>query len=87
MANQRLAVVFGNSDYQYLERLKNATNDARAVGDQLQSLGYNVSLGLNRTRYEMLHDLDDVLDAWKHDAEEVVLFYAGHGVAMGRLYL
>ena len=85
-ANKRLAVVIGNSEYNHLKPLKNATNDARAVKDQLQKLGYDASMKLNLTYKQTLAYLREKLDIWKHDASEIVLFYAGHGVAIGKLH-
>ena len=85
-ASQRLAVVIGNSEYQHFTQLKNAKNDAEAVRDQLQGLGYETSLKLNSTKEKIFEHLESVMDAWKHDASEIVLFYAGHGVAIGKLH-
>ena len=85
IANQRLALVIGNSEYQHLESLKNAISDAKAVKETLDNLGYNTSLKLNMDRDELVGHLYDTLETWKHDAGEIVLFYAGHGVAIGKV--
>ena len=83
--NKRLAVIIGNSDYDHWKSLRNASSDAEAVRDKLQKLGFTVSLGLNKATDEILELLNDVMDAWKHEASEIVLFYAGHGVTIGKL--
>ena len=85
-ANKRLAVVIGNSIYPNWTHLKKAANDARAVKDQLERLGYDAHLKLDLTRDDIYEHLGDILDTWKHDASEIVLFYAGHGVGIGKLY-
>ena len=76
----------GDSDYDNLEMLKKVTNDARAVGKKLRDLGYETFIKLNLTRSRIFEHFHTVLDAWKRDASEIVLFYAGHGAAIGRLY-
>ena len=87
MANgKRLAVIIGNSEYDDLEMLKNATNDARAVGKKLRDLGYETFIKLNLTRRRTFEHFEAVLATWKRDASEIVYFYAGHGAAIGRLY-
>ena len=43
----RLALVVGNSNYANLPKLSNPTNDARAVADVLQKLGYKTELLLD----------------------------------------
>ena len=82
----RLAVVIGISEYQNFPTLENAKNDASAVEDKLKSLGYEVSKTLNCSKNNIYDCLTSVLENWKHDASEIVLFYAGHGVTVGKLH-
>ena len=46
-AQGRLAFVVGNDAYRNVNPLKKAVNDARAVGQSLQRLGFRVTLGEN----------------------------------------
>ena len=42
-AERRLALVIGNDHYQNIPALKLAGNDARAVGDALAKIGFDVT--------------------------------------------
>jgi len=39
----RQALVIGNSEYEYVGRLLNPVNDARAIGSTLKQLGFGVT--------------------------------------------
>lgn len=77
-ANRR-ALVIGNDNYRFVEPLKNALADAKAMAAALQRSGYQVSLHL---------DLDEkrfkqALRAFRYEVQggdEVMFFFAGHGV-------
>ncbi len=77
----RLALVVGNDDYQNVERLKNAVNDAGLMAGTLRKAGFDVGehLNLNRNR------LYDVIDAFQKrigKGDEVVFYFSGHGVQL-----
>ncbi len=87
LAERRVALVVGNSDYQHTSRLKNPRNDAAAVSAVLRRLNFDVLEGT---------DLDDQAFrrlardfAIKMEGAEVALFfYAGHGLQVqGKNYL
>lgn len=81
-APRRLALVIGNDNYRHVSRLGNARADAQAMGASLSRLGFTVT---SRT------DLDErtfkqVLRQFRSEVqggEEVVVFFAGHGVQLG----
>jgi hypothetical protein len=86
-AQDKVALVIGNATYVNATTLANPLNDARAVGDKLQSIGFEVDL------YE---DLDGqefrvALGAFSEkalNADLALVFYAGHGIEMnGQNYL
>src|SRR5438270_5796381 len=83
--SKRLALVFGNSDYYNLGSLPNAMNDAKAVKEKLHALGFEVSSGYNLEKLGMLQCIHNLLDSWKYDAREIVIFYTGHGVSIGEI--
>ena len=84
---RRVALVMGNSSYQYAPHLPNPTNDAEAMAATLQKLGFEVSKGidLDRTETELLiREFSKKLPG----ADVALLFYAGHGIQVGdRNYL
>src|SRR5215468_12410069 len=49
---RRVALVIGNSAYQYAPHLPNPTNDAEAMAATLQKLGFEVTKGLDLDRTE-----------------------------------
>jgi len=85
-AEQRVALVIGNSQYKD-SPLLNPVNDARAIGEALRRAGFRVVEKENIGRVEMQLALRDFGDALKGGG--VGLFYfAGHGVQVkGRNFL
>lgn len=79
----KIALVIGNNDYPALEtgQLAKAVNDARAVGDTLEEMGFSVIRGENLGRQDMV---DRVFEFTQRIApgDTAVFFYAGHGVAL-----
>ena len=89
-AEKRVALVIGNNAYASLgaeEQLQKAVNDAHAVGDALEQLGFEVARGENLSRVDMLSKL--IATAGKVGPGDLaVFFYAGHGVSLdGANYL
>ena len=76
------ALVIGNDKYKNITQLKNAKFDADAIGATLKSIGYKVLVKTDLN----LTDMKSVIRQFKMDIEggdEVVIFYAGHGVQLG----
>lgn len=85
-ANNRVALVVGNSDYGY-DSLKNPINDAKAIERVLDNIGFNVIsvFDANKTKF------DDALYQFGEAAELAdiaIVYYAGHAIEVdGRNYL
>ncbi|MEM8689623.1 MAG: caspase family protein [Pseudomonadota bacterium] len=83
----RVALIIGNAEYQHLEKLKNPTNDARALAAKLKSVGFAVTLLENLDRRGMVWSVSDWLRLTRSD-QTAVIYYAGHGIEVaGRNYL
>lgn len=81
-SGRRLALVVGNDAYQRIPALTNARHDARAIARALELAHYQVSLALDQD----LRALQATLRRFKAAVEggdEVVVFFAGHGVQLG----
>ncbi len=83
----RRALVIGNSSYA-VGPLKNPANDATAIGEELKRQGFEVAMGIDLKRAEML----DLIGAYGQSlarSKPVALFYfAGHGLQLAwRNYL
>ena len=79
---KRKALVIGNDLYRNVPKLDNARADARAMGQSLESMGFQVTLAMDQTE----RALKETLRNFKTKVEggdEVVVFYAGHGVQLG----
>lgn len=76
---KRLALVIGNSAYEYGGVLKNPLNDANLMSTTLEALGFDVILKINASKRQMD---EAILEYWrKLNQYDVALFYyAGHGV-------
>lgn len=78
-AADRVALVFGMGDYAEIASLENTINDARAMAETLEGIGFDVTLGLDTTGDEMRQMLDDF--AFRSETADLALIYfAGHGV-------
>jgi TPR repeat protein len=75
---RRVALVIGNSSYQHAP-LKNPKRDAEAITKSLQSVGFEVTMKLDRTKFQMEDDIDAVTDGLA-SGDAVLFFYAGHGL-------
>src|SRR5215468_7961172 len=51
-SERRVALVIGNSNYQYAPHLPNPSNDAEAMAASLQQLGFEVTKGIDLDRSE-----------------------------------
>jgi len=79
IAEKRLALVFGNSDYVNGTSLKNPKNDANLMEATLKDLGFTVIKQLNCRKDSMINAIKDF--SRKLNEYNVALFYyAGHGV-------
>ncbi|NVO08055.1 MAG: caspase family protein, partial [Rhodoferax sp.] len=81
LANRK-ALVMGNDQYLHVTKLVNARADARALGAELGRAGYKVTLLLDLNEHDMKQALRD-FKAKVEGGDEVVVFYAGHGVQLG----
>lgn len=78
----RLALVIGNDSYRNVTTLRNARTDASTMAQTLERVGFKTTLA---------HDVDDrglraAIRAFKArvgEGDDVVFFYAGHGVQLG----
>ena len=75
---RRLALVVGSNSYP-AKPLRNAVNDARAVTQGLEEVGFTVTRIENASRRQLIAALEEF--AGSLGADDVALFYfAGHGV-------
>jgi hypothetical protein len=81
-AENRMALVIGNSDYQTVSALPNPANDAKAVSQLLTSAGFEVvpaaNLGLADMRVA-IREFTSLVSAKGADTVALI-FFAGHGV-------
>ena len=79
----RYAIVVGNANYAATFDLRNAANDARVVSEFLRQQGFRVfeAQDLDKRGFEAL--LQRALTEIR-PGSEVVFYYAGHGIQIGR---
>ena len=83
-AEKRLGLVVGNDSYANLpadQQLRKAVNDARAVGDALERLGFEVIRGENLDRPALLEKFE-ALTQKLAQGDTAFFFFAGHGVTV-----
>ena len=80
---RRMALVVGNEAYSHATPLSNPVNDATAVADALEDLGFDVTRLLDAPQDEM--DLQIIRFGRQIGSGDVALFYyAGHGLQVER---
>lgn len=77
----KVALVVGNGKYKEAP-LKNPANDARAIGDALKQVGFEVTLKLDATREEMAAAIQAYTQALAARKCVGLFYYAGHGVQL-----
>jgi hypothetical protein len=78
----RKALVVGIDAYQNVPPLERAVNDARSVAAALTRIGFFVTVQENTDRRALLGAVNSFA-ATLVEGDETVIFFAGHGVAMG----
>lgn len=77
-----VALVIGNGDYEHLAPLANPVDDARAVEELLDRLGFETDLSSDRDARRLARDLEDFVEDAK-GADVAIVYYAGHGIEAG----
>ena len=73
------ALVIGNNDYEHLEKLDAAENDAVVIADVLKNkYGFEVDLLLNADQETTVDTLFNITDKLKKN-DNLLIYYAGHG--------
>jgi len=81
VAAKRLALVIGNDNYATVTKLKKAGNDASAMATELRNAGFEVTLHKDLT-YRAMVKAVDAFTGGIAGGDEVVVFFAGHGVQL-----
>ena len=86
-AQDRVALVVGNSKYVSANGVPNAVNDARVMARALRDIGFVVADGYDLSRDSMERQIREFLRK-SESAHVALFFYAGHGLQVdGRNYL
>ena len=83
----RRALLIGNSSYGFAP-LKNPANDAKALGQELKQAGFEVTVGLDLSRKDMLEAIRAYGESLNQTKAVGVFYFAGHGLQLAwRNYL
>ncbi|MEX0305224.1 MAG: caspase domain-containing protein [Leisingera sp.] len=89
-AEERLALVIGNSAYGSVSPLDNPVRDARLIAETLEGLGFDVTLAADAKQIEMKRAIAQFGRKLRSAGEDAtgLFYYAGHGVqSFGSNYL
>lgn len=81
-ADKRVALVVGNGDYRFADRLANPVNDALGMQDALEKLGFDVVSGKNLDLKGLMAVIGEFAGRVA-DADVAVVYFAGHGATFG----
>ena len=76
---KRVALVIGNDNYMAVSKLQKAGNDANAMARELKNAGFAVQLHQNLNYRATVRAVESFTQGIQ-GGDEVVFFYAGHGV-------
>ncbi|MEO0918128.1 MAG: caspase family protein, partial [Pseudomonadota bacterium] len=82
-ADERLALVIGNSAYAHVSALENPGNDATDISAALTKAGFSVDTRFDLDQQGMLRALQE-FGQRSLGAEMAVIYYAGHGIEVER---
>ncbi|MEL7131299.1 MAG: caspase family protein, partial [Pseudomonadota bacterium] len=89
-AEERIALVIGNSNYSSVSSLDNAVNDAEMISASLSDVGFEVTLVVNSTQLDLKRAIAQFGRRLRAAGPDTVglFYYAGHGVqSFGSNYL
>ncbi|MCR9158087.1 MAG: caspase family protein [Rhodobacteraceae bacterium] len=89
-AQERIALVIGNSGYETVSPLDNPTRDAQLIASTLEQIDFEVILLIDATQLEMKQALSDFGRSLRNGGADTtgLFYYAGHGVqSFGNNYL
>ncbi len=78
-AQERIALVIGNSSYEHADVLPNPQNDAVAIGDALERVGFDVLVNIDLDQRGMQAALRD-FGLRAETADVALVYFAGHGI-------
>uniref|UniRef100_UPI00187C54B2 caspase family protein n=1 Tax=Leisingera sp. ANG-M1 TaxID=1577895 RepID=UPI00187C54B2 len=81
LAQERLALVIGNSAYGSVSKLDNPVRDARLIAETLEGLGFDVTLAADAKQIEMKRAIAQFGRKLRSAGEDAtgLFYYAGHG--------
>ncbi|MEN9656522.1 MAG: hypothetical protein RL311_1509, partial [Bacteroidota bacterium] len=86
-ANEKVALIIGNSNYQHLSKLNNTINDAKAIQKSLNDIGFKTTIATDITSEETRKQIRK-FSLESKDSPIALIFYAGHGAQVfGENYL
>lgn len=88
LAENRIALVIGNADYEAGSKLDNPVNDAELMAKTLSNVGFQVTKIVNANRFDMRKAMLDYSRRLTGTETIGVFYYAGHGMQVdGQNYL
>lgn len=85
---RRIALVIGNGAYKNVGQLRNPTSDATLLAVTLKKLGFEVTVGNDKSQREMKQLIREFGQRLRLSGSVGLFYFAGHGVqAKGRNYL
>ncbi len=86
-SGKRVALIIGNANYQYSNKLNNTLNDAKTMEQTLKELGFQVTL-VSDGSYEKMKNAVYAFGDQISDVDISLFYYAGHGLEVdGTNYL
>lgn len=82
VSGRRAALVIGNSAYEHLAKLPNATNDADRIREVLERANFEVTLGKDLNKKGLEETILGFLRTL-NDGDVALFYYSGHAVQVG----
>tara|TARA_X000000950_G_C13907612_1_gene657610 strand:+ start:630 stop:3179 length:2550 start_codon:yes stop_codon:yes gene_type:complete len=83
--HKKYAILIGNENYKYLEKLITPKRDIELVGEVLKNkFNYEVKFLINKNRNQLLSSLNKLAIELKN-ADKLLIYYAGHGMYVDKI--
>ena len=82
---EKYAILIGNENYKYLEKLLTPKNDIELISEVLKNkFNYKVKILINKDRNQLLNSLNKLTNELKN-VNKLLIYYAGHGMYVDRI--
>lgn len=82
-SQKKIALLIGNSNYEFQASLKNPVNDANLLKTKLQACGFEVQMHTDINRKKFINSLIEFREKLEREPCIALFYFSGHGIQSG----